>query len=78
MVFNYKTLIHLYITDFRGLMVCLFFFPVYVQKADCIQTQSQEIQRCVDSKKDVTVSSGAGAMYSIDKDGRQYVQNVCG
>lgn len=54
------------------------FFPVYVQKADCIQTQSQEIQRCVDSKKDVTVSSGAGAMYNIDKDGRQYVQNVCG
>lgn len=51
---------------------------LYVQKADCIQTQSQEIQRCVDSKKDVTVSSGAGAMYSIDKDGRQYVQNVCG
>lgn len=51
---------------------------LYVQKADCIKIQSQEIQECVDSQKDVTVSSGAGAMYSIDKDERQYVKNVCG
>lgn len=51
---------------------------LYIQKSECIQAQSQEIEQCVERQKDVTVSREAGAVYSIDKDEHQYVKDVCG
>lgn len=54
------------------------YIAVYIQKSECIQAQSQEIEQCVERQKDVTVSREAGAVYSIDKDEHQYVKDVCG
>lgn len=62
-------------TRFDGMSL---YIAVYIQKSECIQAQSQEIEQCVERQKDVTVSREAGAVYNIDKDEHQYVKDVCG
>ncbi|XP_078340444.1 uncharacterized protein LOC111110244 isoform X2 [Crassostrea virginica] len=51
---------------------------LYIKHGDCIIKQNAAIQKCVESKKDIEVSSNSGVTYNFNEDEKEYVEDVCG